>query len=144
MNEEPPPPQEGDIVIRGTYTTRSGQEVPVEIHTGTHGLIYQTWRAQQEARGAEVRELKEGEVIEPQAYQRFSDPQYFQKQALPADIPDSRGRTLIEVFAREKARDLAQIQGRLDELRAQLKLTTVAEGVREEILDLEKKLLGDP
>ena len=136
MSANQEPPEEGDIVIRGTYTTRSGQEVPVEIHTGEHGLIYQQWRSELAARG-EVRQLQEGEIYEMPISK-------FQKQPQPADIPDSRGRTLIEVFAEEKARDLAQIQGRLDELRAQLKLTTTADEVREEIRELEKKLLGDP
>lgn len=129
MNEES---EEGDIVFRGTYTTRSGKEVPVEIHTNQHGLIYRAWRSERERRGGGVRELREGESY------------YFQKQPPAADIPDNRGRTLIEVFAEEKAKDLAQIQGRLEELRAQLKLSTTAEGIREEILSLEKKLLGDP
>ncbi|HET6886633.1 MAG TPA: hypothetical protein VFH87_01795 [Candidatus Udaeobacter sp.] len=158
MKEEPEP-EEGDIVIKGTYTTRTGKEVPVEIHTNQHGLIYRTWREELARRGGGVQQLQEGEIYEmpPTAksdYERLKDPEHFQKQVEALDreaferkIPlpkDAKMRTLIEVFAEEKAKELAQIQGRLDELRAQLKLTATPDEVREEILALEKKLLGDP
>lgn len=155
MSAEPfIPPEEGEIVIKGTYTTKSGQEVPVEIHTNQHGLIYQRWREEQAARtpatraGGGVRELKEGEVYSLDPITKF------QKQALPFDIPKAKERTLLEVFAEEKAKDLAKIQGRLDELRAELRplawcdheagLCTKACQILEEITRLEKQLLGDP
>lgn len=156
-----PPPEEGEIVIKGTYTTKSGQEVPVEIHTGERGLIYQRWREELARRGqGGVRELKEGEIIDPiskeSPYARYATPEQLQKQVEALDIeafereaplfPQFKynTRTLIERFAEEKALDLARIQLRLEELRAQLKHAPNADPIRAEILDLEKKLLGDP
>jgi hypothetical protein len=150
MSAQPliPPEEEGEIVIKGTYTTRSGQEVPVEIHTNQHGLIYQRWReelASRPAGGGEVRELQEGEIYEfgqNPVRKPPLDREAFARQGLA--FPKSQERTLIEIFAEEKAKDLAKIQLRLDQLRAELKRATNADQIRAEILDLEKKLLGDP
>ena len=148
MNED-----EGEIVIKGTYTTKAGQEVPVEIHTNQHGLIYQRWREELAGRGGGARELKEGEIVTPSAYQRYEDPGHFQKQAADVEAFERRvplpkkakGRTLVEVFAEEQALTLAKIQLRLDELRKELRHAPAnADAIRLEILDLEKKLLGDP
>lgn len=133
-----PPEEEGDIVIKGSYTASNGMEIPVEIHTNKTGMIYQHWRGELESgsrRSGGVQELQEGQIYEigPIA-----------KSPGPAETlldPPVKGKTLVQVFIDEDRREIA---ARLGELRAQLKLSTAPEGIREEILDLEKKLLGDP
>jgi hypothetical protein len=141
MSEESliPPEEEGDIVIKGSYMASNGMEIPVNIHTNKSGMIYRHWRAELERRSGGVRKLEEGQIYE-------IDP--IVKEVIPErpparEKPKERGggKTRVQVFIDE---DRRQILARLGELRSQLRLTSTPEGIREEILELEKRLLGDP
>ena len=138
MPEDLPPLEEGDIVIKGSYTASNGIEVPVNIHTNKTGLIYRYWRAEMERRSGGVQKLEEGVVYEIESIAKAPRPA---PAAAGPPEPPVKGKTLVQVFIDEDRRKIA---ARLGELRAQLKLATHPEGIREEILDLEKRLLGDP
>jgi hypothetical protein len=133
-----PPEEEGDIVIRGSYTASNGMEIPVNIHTNKSGMIYRHWRAELERRSAGgVRKLDEGQIYEIDPIAKDAIPERPPVQEKPKD----RDKTLVQVFIDE---DRRQILARLGELRSQLRLTTAPDEIREEILELEKRLLGDP
>lgn len=138
MSEESliPPEEEGDIVIRGSYTASNGMEIPVNIHTNKSGMIYRHWRAELERRSGGVRKLEEGQIYEIDPITEDVIP-----EMPPPEKPKDRGKTLVQVFIDE---DRRKILARLGELRSQLRLTTTPDEIREEILELEKRLLGDP
>lgn len=140
------------IFSAGNWANVGGEDKPITIRALKTGDVYKMWKAEMERveAGGPVVELEEGVVITP-VWRQFGPATEAHVEVVPPVPEEHQGKKLLALEARKER---AGIEWRLEGLRAQLRAMPYCDHekdycsgeckLREELIALEKQLLGDP